>query len=231
MVLLTWTPHGYGAHLSALLSPFSLFLLSSPSPSPVLCRGRGHRHRWPAMPDGQATPRTTPRPACARHRPVPSPRPRLGHARALPARRTRPCRPPRRALRPSPRALPYPALPSLTCFASTPPASLFPPRAKPSSSRSPERRRCPLGCRGSSVRPASERGPWRSVHAHGARAAQRRDGLARQSAGVGGQEASGAGQGHGEAHRPSSAWGAAARRRVDDVRWRWRWSSAEEDLR
>ena len=83
--------------------------------------------RWPAMPDRQATPRTTPRPACARHRPVPSPRPRLGHARALPARRTRPCRPPRRALRPSPRALPYPALPSLTCFASTPPASLSTP--------------------------------------------------------------------------------------------------------
>jgi len=108
---------------------------------------------------------------------------------------------------------------------------LFPPRAKPSSSRSPERRRCPLGCRGSSVRPASERGPWRSAHAHGARAAQRRDGLARRPAGVGGQEASGAGQGHGEAHRPSSAWGAAARRRVDDVRRRWRWSSAEDDLR
>ena len=108
-------------------SPPSLFLLSSPSPSPVLCRGRGRRHRWPAMPDGQATPRTTPRPACPRHRPVPSPRPRLGHARALPARRTRPCRPPRRALRPSPRALPYPALPSLTCFASMPPASLSTP--------------------------------------------------------------------------------------------------------
>ena len=214
-------------------SPPSLFLLSSPSHSPVLCRGRGRRHRWPAMPDGQATPRTTPRPACARHRPVPSPRPRLGHARALPARRTRPCRPPRRALRPSPRALPYPALPSLASRRRLllPSPLLFPPRAKPSSSRSPERRRCPLGCRGSSVRPASERGPWRSAHARGARAAQRRDGLARRPAGVGGQEASGAGQGHGEAHRPSSVWGAAARRRVDDVRRRWRWSSAEDDLR
>ena len=122
--------------LSSLLSPFSLFLLSSPSPSPspVLCRGRGRRHRWPAMPDGQATPRTTPRPACARHRPVPSPQPRLGHARALPARRTRPCRPPRRALRPSPRALPYPALPSLASR-----------RRLPLPSSLPEPSRAPLG--------------------------------------------------------------------------------------
>jgi len=40
-----------------------------------------------------------------------------------------------------------------------------------------------------------------------------------------------AGQGRGEAHRPSAAWGAAARRRGDDVRRRWRWSFAEEDLR
>jgi len=32
VVLLTWTPHGSGAHLSALLSPSSLFLLSSPPP-------------------------------------------------------------------------------------------------------------------------------------------------------------------------------------------------------
>ena len=32
VVLLTWTPHGGEAHLSALLSPFSLFLLSSPPP-------------------------------------------------------------------------------------------------------------------------------------------------------------------------------------------------------
>ena len=150
--------------------PFSLFLLSSPLPSPVLCRGRGRRHKWPAMPDGQATPRTTPRPACARHRPVPSPRPRLGHARALPARRTRPCRPPRRALRPSPRALPYPALPSLTCFASTPPASLSTPL--PSQSQAellleprtvplPLHGCRPLGCRGalSSALPRPQRSP------------------------------------------------------------------------
>ena len=208
-------------------SPPSLFLLALPHP-PLFCAaaeaaGTGGRRCLTARPRQGRRP-DQPAPATA-------PSHRLGQAQALPARRTRACRPPRRALRPSPRALPYPALPSLTCFASTPPASLFPPRAKPSSSRSPERRRCPLGCRGSSVRPASERGPWRSAHARGARAARRRDGLARRSAGVGGQEASGAGQGHGEAHRPSSAWGAAARRRVDDVRRRWRWSSAEDDLR
>ena len=158
-------------------SPPSLFLLSSPSPSPVLCRGRGRRHRWPAMPDGQATPRTTPRPACARHRPVPSHR--LGHVSAM-------REPSRRAARglaghhdercalhpaPSPTQLSPPSLASRRRLP-LPSPLLFPPRAKPSSSRSPERRRCPLRCRGSSVRPASERGPWRSAHARGARAAR-----------------------------------------------------------
>jgi hypothetical protein len=38
-------------------------------------------------------------------------------------------------------------------------------------------------------------------------------------------------QGRGEAHRPSATWGAAVRRRGDDVQRRWRWSSAVEDLR
>jgi hypothetical protein len=69
VVLLTWTPHGGGAHLFALLSPFSLFLLSLTLPCSV--PQQRPPARWPAMPDRQATLRTTPRPACA----VPPPRP------------------------------------------------------------------------------------------------------------------------------------------------------------
>jgi len=156
--------------LSSILSPFSLslFLLSSPSPSPspVLCRGRGRRHRWPAMPDGQATPRQGRRPD--QPAPATAPSHRLGHVSAM-------REPSRRAARglaghhdercalhpaPSPTQLSPPSLASRRRLP-LPSPLLFPPRAKPSSSRSPERRRCPLGCRGSSVRLASERGGQR----------------------------------------------------------------------
>ena len=135
--------------------PLPLLSFFSPLPHPPLfcaaaeAAGTGGRRCLTARPRQGRRP-DQPAPATA-------PSHRLGHVSAM-------REPSRRAARglaghhDERCALPYLALPSLTCFASTPPASLFPPRAKPSSSRSPERRRCPLRCRGSSVRPASERG-------------------------------------------------------------------------
>ncbi|KAG2637842.1 hypothetical protein PVAP13_2NG548009 [Panicum virgatum] len=83
--------------------------------------------------------------------------------------------------------------------------------------------------------PPTDAGPWRSAHASGATRARRLGAAAGGGRRPGAKWRSGArapaGQGRGEAHRPSAAWGAAARRRGDDIRRRWRWSFAEEDLR